>query len=539
MDGTMMRTPLSVNHLIERAALLFPKVEIVAQMPDRTTRRYGYGELWERSKALAQGLLRAGLKPGDRVATLMWNHHAHIEAYYGVPMAGGVYHTLNLRLAPADITYIAKHAGDRFLIVDDVLLPLYEKLAAQAAFERVYVASLTESPVPAGLHRYEELIEDADPRWVPGEFDEDAAVGLCYTSGTTGRPKGVAYSHRALVLHSFAAAMADTLGLRQADVVLPIVPMFHVNAWGLPFTCALVGCSQVFTGPLLDPASLLDLLQKERVTIAAGVPTIALGMLRALEAEPGRWKLRDGLQMIVGGSAVPESLMRSMDRKGIRIIHAWGMTETSPLGTVAKLKEHLRRLDDEATYRIRLKQGLPVPFVEVRAAGESGTVPWDGSTQGELQVRGPWVAGSYFQSPDGEHWTPDGWFRTGDVVTIDPEGYVKITDRTKDLIKSGGEWISSVELENALMGHDAVAEAAVIAVPHAKWQERPLAVIVLKKGMNTSAGDLRSYLAGRFPKWWLPDGYEFRDSIPKTTTGKFLKSKLREEYASWQPGPKG
>ncbi|MBI4218545.1 MAG: AMP-binding protein, partial [Chloroflexi bacterium] len=362
------------------------------------------------------------------------------------------------------------------------------------------------------------------------------AVGLCYTSGTTGRPKGVAYSHRAVVLHSFAAAMADTLGLRQADIVLPIVPMFHVNAWGLPFTCALVGCSLVFTGPLLDPVSLLDMLQKERVTVTAGVPTIALGILQAMEAEPGRWKLQDGLRMIVGGSAVPESLMRGMDRKGIRIVHAWGMTETTPLGTVANLKADLAGLDAEARYGFRLKQGLPVPFVEVRAAGESGIAPRDGKTQGELQVRGPWVAASYFNSPDArEQWTEDGWFRTGDVVTIDSEGYVKITDRTKDLIKSGGEWISSVELENALMGHEAVAEAAVIAVPNPKWQERPLAVVVLKKGKIATAADLSSHLAGRFPKWWLPDGYVFRDSIPKTTTGKFLKSKLREEYATWSP----
>lgn len=536
MDGTMMRTPLSLAHLLERAGLLFPDTEIVARMPDRTLRRYGYRELWIRARALAQGLLRAGLKPGDRVATLMWNHHAHIEAYFGVPFARGIYHTLNLRLPPSDIAFIARHAGDRFLIVDDVLLPLLEKFERDAKFEAVYVVPLTGAPVPSRYRAYEELLAGSFSDWVPPTPDENDAVGLCYTSGTTGRPKGVAYTHRAVVLHSFAEAMTDCFGMRQADAVMPVVPMFHVNAWGLPFTCTLVGCKQVFTGPLLDPVSLLDLLAAERVTFTAGVPTIAMGVLQALEAEPGRWQLEQGLRMAVGGSAVPESLMRGLDRHGVRVIHAWGMTETTPLGVVSFLKARHSGSSEEDRYRVRLKQGLPVPFVEVRASGDSGLVPWDGSTQGELQVRGPWVAASYFRAPEiQEQWTADGWFRTGDVVTIDPEGYVKITDRTKDLVKSGGEWISSVELENALMGYPAVAEAAVVAVPHPKWQERPIAIVVLKKGQSADVGVLAAYLASRFPKWWLPDGYVFRDSIPKTSTGKFLKAKLREEYAAWKP----
>jgi fatty-acyl-CoA synthase len=538
IDGTMMRTPLSLSHLLERAALLFPDVEIAARMPDRTIRRYGYRDLWTRARMLAQGLTRAGLKPGDRVATLMWNHHAHIETYFGVPLARGVYHTLNLRLAPSDIAFIANHAGDRFLIIDDVLLPLLEKFEKDVSFDAVFVVSLTGAAIPPSYRSYEELLAGASPSWSPPPADENDAVGLCYTSGTTGRPKGVAYTHRALVLHSFASAMTDTFGMRQSDAVMPVVPMFHVNAWGLPFTATLVGCKQVFTGPLLDPASLLDLLVSEQVTLTAGVPTIAMGILQAMEAEPERWRPQEGLRMAVGGSAVPESLIRGLDRRGIRVIHAWGMTETSPLGVISFLKSHHAGLDEDDRYSVRLKQGLPAPFVEVRAYGDSGPVPWDGSTQGELQVRGPWVAASYFRAPEAtEQWTSDGWFRTGDVVTIDPEGYVKITDRTKDLVKSGGEWISSVELENALMGHAAVAEAAVVAVPHPRWQERPLAVVVLRKGQVADASELAAHLASRFPKWWLPDGFVFRDSIPKTSTGKFLKAKLRDEYASWKPDP--
>ncbi|MEO1336408.1 MAG: long-chain fatty acid--CoA ligase, partial [Myxococcota bacterium] len=488
-----------------------------------------------RSRSLAKALLDAGLQKGDRVATLMWNHHAHMEAYFGVPMAGGVYHTLNLRLAPSDIAYIVNHAKDRFLIVDDVLLKLYAAFAKDVNFEKVFVVSLTDAPVEAGFQDYESLMVDVPADWQAPDVDENQGAGMCYTSGTTGRPKGVVYSHRALALHSFAAAMPDALGISQYDAVLPMVPMFHANAWGLPFTCTMVGAKQVHPGPHLDPVSLLDLYEKEKVTVSAGVPTVWLGIQQAVTTNPGKWTLQPNMRMVVGGSAAPEAMIRDMDKLGMRVVHAWGMTETTPLGTVSNVKASMQNESEDAKYAVRAKQGVAVPFVEIRAIGENGVVPHDGKAMGELQVRGPWVAASYFEYPEADDkWTDDGWFRTGDVVTIDPHGYVKITDRTKDLIKSGGEWISSVDLENALMGHPDVKEAAVIAYNHQKWVERPLAVVVAKDGTNLDTATLNDFLTNHgIAKWWLPDGYVVRDEIPRTSTGKFMKAKLREELADW------
>jgi len=532
LQHTMMRVPLTLPHFLERAARLFGKVEIVSRMPDRSLYRYTYADFYRRARRLAEALQRAGLRPGDRVATLMWNHHAHLEAYFGIPCAGGVLHTLNLRLHPSDIAYIAQHAQDRFLLVDDVLLPLWEQLRSQVSFERVFVVPLSGRPLPAGCESYEDLLASATGSWEYPPLDEDAPVGMCYTSGTTGRPKGVVYCHRSLVLHTLAAALPDALGLSQRDVVCPVVPMFHVNAWGIPFAATLLGCKQVFPGPHLDPASLLDLFEAEGVTLTAGVPTIWLGVLDALRREPGRWKLTLRT-MVVGGSAAPEAMIRAYDQLGLHVLHAWGMTEMSPLGTVSRLKSTLQELPEDQQYAYRAKQGLPAPLVEIRAVSDQGEVPWDGQTMGELQVRGPWIAGSYYGGEDADKWTPDGWFRTGDVVTIDPEGYVKIVDRTKDLIKSGGEWISSVDLENALMGHPAVKEAAVVAVPHPKWGERPLAVVVLREGQRATPEELREFLAPRFAKWWLPDAFVFAEEIPKTSAGKFQKAKLREQYRNW------
>ena len=534
MQSTMMNYPLTLAHIFERAGKLFGASEIVSRLPDKSLHRYRVSDFHRRARALGGALQAAGLKPGDRVATLMWNHYAHLEAYFAIPCAGGVLHTLNLRLHPDDIGYIADHAGDRFLIVDDVLLPLFEKFGAKVAFERVIVVPLTGGKVATEYENYEQFIGGAPPLQAP-IIDENSAAGMCYTSGTTGKPKGVVYSHRALVLHSFASAMGDTLGIRQSDTLCPVVPMFHVNAWGLPFTGMMVGCKLVMPGPHLDAASLLDLYESEQVTMSAGVPTIWMGILQALEQNPARWKLTPGMRMIVGGAAVPPSMIPAFDRFDLKIMHAWGMTETAPLGTTAYLKRHLQELSDDECCAYRGKQGLPAPFVDVRAMTAEGEAPWDGATMGELQVRGPWIAASYYQlDAEADKWTADGWFCTGDVVTIDPEGYVKITDRTKDLIKSGGEWISSLDLENALAGHPAVQEAAVIAIPHPKWDERPLAVIVLKPGKTAAANELRDYLAPSFAKFWLPEAFAFVSEIARTSTGKVMKSKLREQFQDWR-----
>jgi fatty-acyl-CoA synthase len=527
MDATMMAEPLLIDGILERAGTLHGNQELVSQLPDKTLRRHSYAELRTRARALAQGLSRAGLTKGDRVATLCWNHHAHVEVYFGAPLAGGVYHTLNLRLGPEDLVYILKDAGDRFLVVDDVLLPLFQRVADQVDLDGVFVVRLTDAPLPEGFTDYEELLAGADPAWEPEPKDENDAAGLCYTSGTTGKPKGVAYSHRAVVLHSMASALPDTLCLSQEDTLLPVVPMFHANAWGLPFTAALVGAKQVHPGPHLDPVSLLNLYQAERVNVSAGVPTIWAGILQHLESGEASYDLSEGLRMIVGGSAVPEAMIRAMDAQGMRVIQAWGMTEMTPLGSVAAPPPDITDADER--YAFRARQGVPAPLVEARAMGDDGTpVPWDGEARGELEVRGPWVASAYVGGVAPEKWSDDGWFRTGDVVTIDARGCLKIVDRTKDLIKSGGEWISSVDMENYLMGHAGVRLAAVVAVPDEKWGERPVAVLVAKSAPVPDE-ELREHLAPHYPKWALPDRFEWREDMPLTATGKVLKRALRAE----------
>jgi fatty-acyl-CoA synthase len=479
---------------------------------------------------LANALLRLGVKPGERVATLGWNHARHLEAYFGVPLAGAVLHTLNPRLHPADLAYIMNHADDRVLLVDDVLLPVWERFRNEVHPTHVIVWG-DGQPAPAGTLDYEQLIDPELASFSPPRIEEDQAAGLCYTSGTTGRPKGVLYSHRALVLHSLASALPDTIGASQADVFLPVVPMFHANAWGVPYTAALVGAKQVFPGPHLDPASLLQLVAAERVTVAAGVPTVWLAVLEALDKDPKGWDTTSLRCMAVGGSAAPQAMIEAFEKRhGLVVLHAWGMTETTPVGTVSRLKPRLAKLPEAEQLRLRATQGLPLPFVEVRVVGDDGPVAPDGKSMGELHVRGPWVAASYFQNPaEADKFTMDGWFRTGDIVTHDEEGYVRITDRSKDLIKSGGEWISSVELENALMGHPAVKEAAVIGLPHPRWAERPVACVVLKEGSRATEKELREYLEPLFARFWLPDSFVFLAQIPRTAVGKFLKSALREQ----------
>ncbi|ROO33657.1 long-chain fatty acid--CoA ligase [Salinisphaera orenii] len=531
MRSTMMDRPLLLDDILERAGAQFPDVEIVTNMPDKTLHRQTYGDMVRRAKQLAQALTQAGIKPGDRVATFSWNTHAHLEAYFGIPITGAVLHTLNLRLPPDDVSWIVNHAEDRILIIDDVLLPLYEKFADRVNFERIIVVPLAGKPIPEGMESYEDFLASAEGEFVYPDKDENDACGMCYTSGTTGKPKGVVYSHRSTVLHAMTAAMPDTLNLSFNDTVLPVVPMFHVNAWGIPYVATLTGAKQVYPGPHMDPESLLDVYAAERVNTTAGVPTIWMGILEALDAEPDRWALRDDLSMIVGGSAAPESMIRRFDGHGLTVIQAWGMTETSPLGSAARLKPAVTARSEDERYAKRATAGVAVPFVEVRIVGDDGNPqPWNGEDMGEIQIRGPWITGSYFRLDNSdEKFTTDGWLRTGDIATVDADGYIDITDRTKDVIKSGGEWISSVQLENAIMAHDAVAEAAVVAQPDDKWGERPLAAVVLRKGETLDADTLRAFLLERMAKWMVPDDYVFIDAIPRTSTGKFSKLDLRKQ----------
>lgn len=540
MKSTMMAAPLSLNHLLERAGRLFAGNEIVSRLPDKSLRRHGYGEFHRRARALAAALQGLGLKKGDRVATLCWNHHAHLECYFGIPAAGGVMHTLNLRLAPEEIGWIAGDAQDRFLVVDDVLLPLYRQFAGLHRFEKVIVFPFSGAPVPEGFTDYEALLADADAgsfQYAPHE--EDDPVAMCYTSGTTGRPKGVVYSHRSTVLHTLVASLGDFWGLRATDVVLPVTPMFHANSWGIPYGAVMMGVKLVFPGPHLHPEDLLDLMQEEPPTLSLGVPTIWLALIQAFDAaqDPasphhGRWKLPRGMRSLVGGAAVPEALIRAFDRHGIWIEQGWGMTETSPVCTISYPRAELQDASEDEKYRRAALAGVPVPLVDLRVWGDDGEQPWDGRGVGEIQVRGPFITGSYHQVPASpEKFTADGWLRTGDVASVDELGFVRITDRTKDLIKSGGEWISSVDLENALMAHPAIAEAAVIAIPDEKWSERPLACVVLKKGADAHPGQLNEHLLKhRFARWQLPERYEFIDAMPRTSTGKFWKLKLREMF---------
>jgi fatty-acyl-CoA synthase len=528
---------LTLPAMLGRAEALFGPKEIVTRRPDRSFHRYTYADFVRRAKKLAVALGELGLEKSDRVATLAWNSYQHLEAYFGVPCSGMVLHTINPRLNPEDIAFIINHAEDRVLLVDETMVELLDGFKDRVDLDHVFILS-TDGSAPDGLESYEELLESADEeRFEYPDFHEDDAAAMCYTSGTTGRPKGALYSHRAICLHSMASAMTDMLGIRERDVVMPVVPMFHVNAWGLPFTSTLVGAKQVMPGPHLDPESLLENMANEKVTITAGVPTIFFGILRKLDDDPEAYDLSSLRAMVIGGSAAPEGMIRAFqERHGLHVLHAWGMTETTPLGTVCNLSSQLDDVPEDERYRIKAKQGLPGPFIELRARGDEGFVPWDGESMGELEIRGPWVSGAYFNTEEGsDKFTEDGWFKTGDIVTIEPNGYVEIQDRTKDLIKSGGEWISSVALENSLMAHDAVAEAAVIAISDERWGERPLGVVVLKDAAEATQEDLLSHLAADHPKWSLPDAIEFVDEIPHTATGKALKMELRERYSDYTP----
>jgi fatty-acyl-CoA synthase len=539
----MMPVQLSVNHLLDRAGRYFPAHEVVGRRPDRSIVRSTYADLHRRARQVAQALrVGAKIERGAAVGTLMWNHAAHLECYFGVPAARAVLHTLNLRLSPEDIAYIVNDADDQLVFVDDVMLPLWEKVKPLLRrVPRTIVHAFDGGPVPPEYEDYEAFIAGDATDYAYPDHDENEPIGICYTSGTTGRPKGVVYSHRSMILHALAECAPDIIGLSSRDKILVAVPMFHANAWAIPFAALMVGASQVFPGPHLGGEDLLDLMESERINLALGVPTIWMMILQSLEKPTRVRTLEPGMRMLVGGAAVPVSLIAAFERYDMHIIQGWGMTETSPLGSVSTLRPKHAALPPQEQYALRSMQGAAPPLVEMRLVDDDERVqPWDGTSAGEIQVRGPWVTGGYHNTPnDPGKFTPDGWLRTGDVGTIDPDGYLRIVDRSKDLIKSGGEWISSVDLENAVMGHPDVAEAAVIATRHPKWDERPLVVVVPKNGHVPTVESLRTFLAPHFAKWQIPDDYAFVDAIPRTSTGKFLKTALREsfkDYVSCTPG---
>jgi len=533
----MMDYPLTVRSIYERARTLFPDRQLVSRRPggvERTT----YGEWAERVARLAGALRELGVGPGDRVATFCWNHDRHLEAYFAAALMGASYHTLNIRLGGEQLAYIVNHARDKVLIADAELAPaIGPVLPSTGTVEHVVVLAADSGERPSlgfhAEHDYQTLLERAAPLGDWPTLDEQQTAGICYTSATTGHPKGVAYSHRAIFLHSLMVGLVDTAAICERDVLLPIVPMFHVNAWGMPFAAAWYGAGQVFGGPAPTPADYLRLIREEGVTVSAGVPTVWLGVLQALEQQGG--DLGSLERIICGGSAAPVSMIRTYEeRYGVQFVHAYGMTEATPVTHFSRLQPAMGELPVEARYSYKAKQGRLVPGLEQQVVDEDGrAVPADGKSMGELLLRGPWIASEYLDDERSATTFVDGWYHTGDVATVDGEGYLHLVDRTKDLVKSGGEWISSVELENALMGHPEVAEAAVIAIPDEKWAERPLAVVVRKPGAEVGEAELVASIAAKFPKWWLPERVEFVDEIPMTATGKFSKRLLRERF----PGP--
>jgi len=516
--------PLTIGLILERMRRVYGSSE-VATLTDSGITRATFTEVVQRVDRLAGALKGLGIAQGDRVATFAWNTQSHLEVYLAAPCMGAVLHTLNIRLFEEQLTYIANHAEDQVVFVEDTLVPLLERVAPSFETVRHYVVMGDgDAGSLPNVIRYEELLADQKPGFDYPELDDRAAAGLCYTSGTTGNPKGVLYSHRSNLLHAFGTCLADAMGLSNADRMLPIVPMFHANAWGIPYAAGLTGADLVMPAQFLQPEPIARLIAEERVTISAAVPTIWMDLLRY--SEDHEVNLDSIRQIICGGSAVPLALMREWDRRGVKIIQAWGMTETSPLGSMAHPPPDAQG-DEQWGYRS--SQGRIMPCVEARLLGDEGQeVEWDGKTTGELEVRGPWVASAYYNDPTGAEKFHDGWLRTGDIAAIDDHGFIRISDRAKDVIKSGGEWISSVELEGELMAHPEVVEAAVIAKPDERWQERPLACVVRREGSQVGASELAAHLADRVAKWWIPDEFAFIDEVPKTSVGKFDKKVLRK-----------
>lgn len=518
--------------MLKHTERYFPKKEVVSRT-SAGTHTFTYKEIINRMKKLATVLTKLGIKKGDRVGTFAWNHHRHLEAYFAVPSIGAVLHTINIRLSDEHLVYIINHAADKVLFIDQDLVPIIERIQDKIKTVEAFIV-MTDDDTPLAvkldpMFSYESLLTQVKGTEIFTEdLSETDIAGLCYTSGTTGKPKGVVYTHRGIYLHSMALAMADTVGLTEADVAMPVVPMFHVNAWGVPFAATWLGSKQVLPGPAPTPRMLAELIEENQVTITAGVPTIWLGLLQ--ELEKGSYNMNSLRAVLCGGSAAPEGLIRAFESNyGIPFLHAYGMTETTPLATVSRLKSYQANLSESEKLTFRSKQGMVVPGLEVKVINENGDVKQDGNEMGELLIRGPWIADGYYKDDRSNEAFRDGWLHTGDVVTMDEEGTIKIVDRTKDLIKSGGEWISSVDLENALMAHEAIFEAAVIAIPDKKWQERPVACVVLKENRHVTKEAILEFLSPQFAKWWLPDEILFLNEIPKTSVGKFLKSALREQ----------
>lgn len=529
--STMMGAPLRVTDIMRRAEQIFADQRIVSRLAPGVIEDMTFAEAGQAARRLASALAGLGVQQGARVATLMWNHANHLVAYYGIPAAGAVLHTLNPRLLPEELAYIIADAGDDIVIVDEDLLPLWRQVEAHVSPRHVIVNG--KPGAPHDIAWSELLAAHAPADWPEGAFDENTAAAICYTSGTTGRPKGVVYSHRSIVLQAFGTIAPDSFNLSARSVTFTLTPMFHVNAWGLPFAALMAGSVVVLPGPRITPDEILDLIEAERVSVAFGVPTIWTGVIQALSGER-HWNLPEGLMLVSGGAAPSPEMFRIFDRYGIYLQTGWGMTETSPIASQTWLLPAHASLDDEERIKLRASNGLPLPFIEFRIALEDGSVlPWDGASRGELQCRGPWVTQSYIGHPTPiAATTADGWLKTGDVAVIRPDGYVQLVDRLKDLIKSGGEWISSVDMENTIAEMTGVAEAAVIAAADEKWGERPVALVCPRAGVNLNAAEVSAHLQSRYPKWMVPERIEIVNELPKTGTGKLNKLLMRQQISS-------
>ncbi|MGA7328639.1 MAG: 3-(methylthio)propionyl-CoA ligase [Rhodomicrobium sp.] len=532
MQAEIMNLPLTVSSILRHAETVYRNNEIVSRLPEGGLWRYTYAQAASRARQLANALIRLGVRHQDRVATLAWNTHRHYELYYAVSGSGAIIHTVNPRLFPEQIVYIINHAQDAVLFFDTTFLPLVEKIWPELTSVKHFVVLVGREHMPKSslpLICYEDLIAAESESFGWPVLHEGLASALCYTSGTTGNPKGVLYGHRSTVIHAMASMASDALGVSSRGAILPVVPMFHVNAWGIPYSATMAGAKLVLPAGQLDGASVYQLMTDEKVTFSLGVPTVWLGLLQYCEKQ--NLKLDHLERTVIGGSACPESMIRQFQEKhGVFVIHAWGMTETSPLGTVNSMNAHMASLSLEDRYKLQAKQGRPMYGVELKIIGpDENELPRDGKAFGRLLVRGPWVASGYYKHEDRSAWV-DGWFDTGDVATIDETGTLNIVDRSKDVIKSGGEWISSVELENVAIAHPAVAECAVIGVPHPKWDERPVLLVIKKEGQEVTKAGLLSFLEGKVAKWWLPDEVIFVQALPHTATGKLLKRQLRDEF---------